>query len=121
MAYAYLTSVRVLVDVSLGEFDAALARSAAVSADYGASYLDHVYAGVGAALAHARTGSPRAAVNALDRADAIAVRTGDVVAKAVIALARSIVDPEREAGQGLELDVPLHGWRRLFESTMTQS
>ncbi|CAB4797981.1 MAG: AAA family ATPase [Actinobacteria bacterium] len=121
VAYAYLTSVRVLVDVSLGEFDAALARSAAVSADYGASYLDHVYAGVGAALAHARTGSPRAAVNALDRADAIAVRTGDVVAKAVIALARSIVDPEREAGQGLELDVPLHGWRRLFESTMTQS
>ncbi|CAB4710596.1 unannotated protein [freshwater metagenome] len=49
------------------------------------------------------------------------MRTGDVVAKAVIALARSIVDPEREAGQGLELDVPLHGWRRVFESTMTQS
>lgn len=116
----YLTSVRVLVDVTLGDFESALARSIAVASDHGASYLDHVYAGVGAALAQARLGSPRAAANALDRAEAIALRTGDVVAKAVIALARSILDPEWEAGQSLDLDVPLHGWRRLFESALAR-
>jgi len=118
--HPYLTSVRVLVDVALGDFDSALARGVAVSADHAASYLDHVYAGVGSALAQAQLGSPRAAANALDRADAIALRTGDVVAKAVIALARSILDPEWEAGQSLDLDVPLHGWRRLFESTLAR-
>ena len=112
----YLSAVRVLVEVGLGRYEEALERSVALSADLQASYLDHVYAGVGAALAHVRLGSPRAAIHALDRADAIAVRTGDVVAKAVVALARSVIDTEWEAGQALDLDVPLHGWRRLFDT-----
>jgi len=110
----YHRAVHVLVDVSLGRYDDALALAVELSGDTDASYLDHVYAGVGAALAHAGVGGPRAALHALDRADAITIRTGDVVARAVITLARSFIDTEWEAGQSLDLDVPMLGWRRLF-------
>lgn len=115
---AYVRSVGVLVDVALGRYETALEQAVEVSGDTTASYLDHVYAGVGAALAQVRLGSPRAAINALDRADALAIRTEDVVAKAVIALARTLIDDEWESGQRLDLDMPLHGWKRYLAQSL---
>ncbi len=116
----YLTSVKALVEVAVGSFEVALGDAAFTADQPGASYLDLVYAQVAAAFAHARLGSPRAAAASLDAAAVVAGNTGDVVAKALVALARSFIDGEQRGGDGPELDVPLHGWRRLFGDILEQ-
>ncbi len=112
----FFHAVQVLVHAAQGQIDAAVSLAAELSQDLSATYLDHVYAGLGAALAHAQSGSPRAVANALDRAHAVALRTGDVVAKAIIETARMSLHDGAQPENLPDVDVALHGWRRLFDA-----
>jgi tetratricopeptide (TPR) repeat protein len=110
----YLTSVRALVHLALGDAESSLADARATLEHRGASYLDRVYGGIAAAFAHARLEAPAAATKALDDAAAVADGTGDVVAQSLVELARSYLDGRQRSGDGPEFDQPFKGWRRLF-------
>lgn len=117
----FFHAVRVIVAAARGEVDEALDGAAAVTQHPGATYLDHVYAGLGSALAHTLAGSPRAVVNSLDRAHAVLLRTGDVVARAIVDLARAVFCEGVEPAEVPDVDVALHGWRRLFSLAANSS
>ena len=110
----YLSSVRALVCLAMGDYEAALADAKYTLDHAGASYLDRAYAGLAEAFAHSRLESPGAADAALAAAEATVGATGDVVAHDLLALGRSFLD----GGGDAEFELPLKGWRRLFTHVM---
>jgi hypothetical protein len=83
----YGSAVAALVHTADGRLDEALAAAAIVADAEGASYLDRVLALVGAGLAQVRVPDGDRTVDHLDRAAAIALAAGDLVAQAIVAAA----------------------------------
>jgi class 3 adenylate cyclase/tetratricopeptide (TPR) repeat protein len=112
----YLCAVRALARASTADAVGAIDDAELVWADSGASYLDRVMAGTAAAAAQMQLGDRESAIEQLDRALATAAGAGDVVARELVALTRSVVLSE---GTRHELDHLGAGWRVVAESLAT--
>jgi hypothetical protein len=84
-----------------------------VDADGGASYLDRVIAGTSAGAAAVQLGDRDDAAERFDRAHAIARTAGDMVARELVSLTRSVV--LREPSQH-EVGHLGSGWRAVAAS-----
>ena len=87
----YLLSARALAVAITGDPLGSISDADLVDADAGASYLDRVVAGASAAAAARQLHRTDEAVERFDRADATARVAGDVVARELVGLTRSVV------------------------------
>ena len=97
----YMLSVRALARAITGDPSGSLEDADLVAADAGASYLDRVIAGVSAGAADMQLGRRVEAIARFDDASATARVAGDVVARELAGLTRSVVLREpahQEAG-----------------------
>ena len=109
----YMCSVRALARAITADPSGAIDDADRVWGDVGASYLDRVIAGVAIGAARAQLGAGDAAAAEFDRAYAAASDAGDVVARELAMLTRSVVlsaEPLHETGH---LGV---GWRLVAAS-----
>lgn len=97
----YMLSVRALARAITGDPSGAIDDADQVAADPGASYLDRVIAGTSAAAAAMQLGQRDDSVARFDDASSTARVAGDVVARELVDLTRSVVlrePPQREVG-----------------------
>jgi class 3 adenylate cyclase/tetratricopeptide (TPR) repeat protein len=97
----YLLSVRALARALTADAVGAIGDAALVDADVGASYLDRVIAGVAAGAAAVQLARHDEALAGFERAHCAARAAGDVVARELVDLTRSVVLREpahQEAG-----------------------
>ncbi len=87
----YLLSVRSLTRAVTADPSGSIDDADLVVADAGASYLDQVIADTAAAAAEMQRGAFDAALDRFERAGSTAKRAGDVVARELVALTRSVV------------------------------
>jgi hypothetical protein len=87
----YLCAVRALARAMTGDPSGAVEDAERVDSDPGSSYLDRVIAGTAGAAAMMQRGLREVAVECFDRAGAVAHDAGDVVARDLVALTRSLV------------------------------
>ncbi len=87
----YLASVRALARAVTADPSGSIDDADLVDADAGSSYLDRVIAGIAAGAAAAQIGAHDDAVDRFDRASATALDAGDVVARELVGLTRSVV------------------------------
>jgi tetratricopeptide (TPR) repeat protein len=87
----YLLSVRALANALTGDPSASTSDADLVADDPGSSYLDRVIAGVSAGAAAMQLGRREEAVERFDRAAETARTAGDVIARELVGLTRSVV------------------------------
>lgn len=112
-ATPYLLSVRALAQAITGDPSAAIGDADLVVADAGASYLDRVIAGIAGGAAATQLGTRREAADRFELAHSTASVAGDVVARELSDLARSLVlgeAPHHEIGHLGP------GWKSVTES-----
>jgi class 3 adenylate cyclase/tetratricopeptide (TPR) repeat protein len=111
-AYPYASSVVALAAAISGDVDRALTAATAVHATQGATYLDRVFAGVGAAAAEMRAGRRDEGCEWLTRADVTARESGDVVARALTTAAWRVLVDRAPIG---DIDHLGPGWRTVLD------
>ncbi len=109
----YLCSVRALARAITADAVGAIDDADQVYADGGSSYLDRVIAGTAAAAAHLQLGARDAAVESFEQASAVASEAGDVVARELVALTRSVVLREGSLHESDHLGA---GWKVAADS-----
>jgi tetratricopeptide (TPR) repeat protein len=109
----YLCSVRALARAMTADPSGAIDDADVVEADGGASYLDRVIAGTAGATARMQLGDRQGAVDAFERSAAIAREAGDVVARELVSLVRSVVLSEECSSEVSHLG---SGWRVVADS-----
>ncbi len=109
----YLLSVRSLARAITADPSGSIDDADLVEADGGASYLDRVIAGTSAGAAAEQLGDRDDAVERFDRAHATARTAGDMVARELVSLTRSVV--LREPSQQ-EVGHLGPGWRAVAAS-----
>ena len=109
----YLCSVRALARAMTGDASGAIDDARHIAADPGSSYLDRVIGGTAGAAARMQLGAGSEAVECFDHAKAVADDAGDVVARELVALTRSVVLSEE---RHLEVGHLGAGWRLVAES-----
>jgi class 3 adenylate cyclase/tetratricopeptide (TPR) repeat protein len=109
----YLLSVRALARTITGDAAGAIEDADGVWVDPGSSYLDRVFAGTAAAAAQLQLRDRGAAVACFDRAKAIADDSGDVIARELVALTRSVVLEQRHHHELGHLGA---GWKVVADS-----
>jgi len=109
----YLCSVRSLARALTADPSGSIDDADQVIADGGASYLDQVVAGTASAAAQMQLGAREAAVDSFRRAHVTASEAGDVVARELVVLTRSVVLSE---GMHQELGHLGAGWKLVAAS-----
>jgi class 3 adenylate cyclase/tetratricopeptide (TPR) repeat protein len=109
----YLRSVRSLAGAITGDPSGAIADADEVWADPGSSYLDRVFAGTAAAAAQLQLANREAAVECFDRTVAVAGEAGDVIARELVTLTRSMLLDRRRHH---ELGHLGPGWKVVVDS-----
>jgi class 3 adenylate cyclase/tetratricopeptide (TPR) repeat protein len=109
----YLGSVRALARAMTADPAGAVDDAERVQADPGASYLDRVVAGTAGASSLMQLGDRDGAVECFDRAASTARTAGDVVARELVALVRSVVLSEECDHEVSHLG---SGWRLVADS-----
>ncbi len=109
----YLCAVRALARAITADAAGAIADGDRVWADGGSSYLDRVIAGSAAAAAQMQLGSRDASIDQFERAQATANEAGDVVARELVGLTRSVVLCEGAHHQADHLGA---GWKAVVDS-----
>jgi class 3 adenylate cyclase/tetratricopeptide (TPR) repeat protein len=109
----YALSVRSLARAITADPVGAIDDAERAGADGGASYLDRAIAGAAAAAAQMQLHRPEAAVATLERAFTSASEAGDVVARELVALTRSVV---LRGGPHLESGHLGAGWKIVVDS-----
>ena len=109
----YLLSVRALARAITGDPSGSLSDADLVDSDAGASYLDRVVAGTSAGAAEMQLGRRDEAIARFDDAFSTARAAGDVVARELVGLARSVV--LREPSQ-TEVGHLGSGWKSVAAS-----
>jgi len=109
----YLCSVRSLARALTADPSGSIDDADQVIADGGASYLDRVVAGTASAAAQMQLGAREAAVDSFRRAHVTASEAGDVVARELVVLTRSVVLSE---GMHQELGHLGAGWKLVAAS-----
>jgi tetratricopeptide (TPR) repeat protein len=112
-ATPYMLSVRALARAITGDPSGSIDDADLVAADAGASYLDRVIAGMSAGAAAMHLGQRDDAVARFDEASSTARATGDVVARELVGLTRSVVLHERSHQEAGHLG---SGWRSVAAS-----
>ncbi len=95
--------------------DDALALAAQIAATRGATYLDRIYGTIAEAAAHRQLGDLEECRWALDSAATMAGGSSDIVARAIVELARAALDGG-DPPPAAEGELALVGWRRLIRS-----
>jgi tetratricopeptide (TPR) repeat protein len=109
----YLCAVRALARAITADAVGAIADGDRVWADGGSSYLDQVIAGSAAAAAQMQLGARDASIDQFERAQATANEAGDVVARELVGLTRSVVLREESHHQADHLGA---GWKTVVDS-----
>lgn len=109
----YHWSVRALARAITSDAAGAIADADRVESDGGSSYLDRVIAGTAAAAARMQLGQRDAAVADFDRAHATASEAGDVVARELVGLTRSVVSHDEDRQELVHLG---DGWKAVAAS-----
>jgi tetratricopeptide (TPR) repeat protein len=112
-ATPYLLSVRALARAITGDPSGSIDDADLVAADAGASYLDRVIAGMSAGAAAMHLGQRDDAVARFDDASSTARATGDVMARELVGLTRSVVLHEPSHQEAGHLG---SGWRSVAAS-----
>ncbi len=109
----YLFAVRALARAITADAAGAIDDADRVWADGGSSYLDRVIAGIASAAAHMQLGARDASVDQFERAQATANAAGDVVARELVVLTRSVVLREESHDESDHLGA---GWKVAADS-----
>ncbi len=109
----YMSSVRALARAITADPTGSIDDADLVDFDVGATYLDRVVAGIAAGGAAAQIGERDQATERFDRAHSTAHTAGDVVARELVDLTRSIVLREHTHQEGGHLG---SGWRTVAAS-----
>jgi tetratricopeptide (TPR) repeat protein len=109
----YMLSVRALARAITGDPSGSIEDSELVAADAGASYLDRVIAGTSAGAAAMQLGQRDDSVARFDDASSTARAAGDVVARELVGLTRSVVLHEPSHQEAGHLGA---GWRSVASS-----
>ncbi len=109
----YMLSVRALAQAMTGDPSGSIVDAGLVDDDSGASYLDRVIAGTSAGAAAMQLGQRDDAVARFDDASATARSAGDVVARELVGLTRSVVLHEPADHDAGHLG---SGWRSVASS-----
>ncbi len=109
----YLWSVRALARAITSDAAGAIADADRVESDGGSSYLDRVIAGTAAAAAKMQLGQRDAAAAEFDRARSTASEAGDVVARELVGLTRSVVCRSDDRQEPVHLG---DGWKAVAAS-----
>jgi tetratricopeptide (TPR) repeat protein len=112
-ATPYMLSVRALARAITGDPSGAIDDADLVAADAGASYLDRVVAATSAGAAALQLGQRDDAVARFDDASSTARAAGDVVARELVLLTRSVVLHESSHQEAGHLG---SGWRSVAAS-----
>jgi len=109
----YVCSVRALARAITADPSGAIDDAEWVAADEGSSYLDRVIAGTAGAAAQLQLGEREAAIESFERAHAIARVAGDVVARELVQLTRSVVLRDGSHQEAGHLGA---GWKLVADS-----
>jgi hypothetical protein len=109
----YMLSVRALARAITGDPSGSIDDADLVAADAGASYLDRVIAGTSAGAAAMQLGQRDDSLSRFDDASSTARETGDVVARELVGLTRSLVLREPSHQEAGHLG---SGWRSVAVS-----
>jgi class 3 adenylate cyclase/tetratricopeptide (TPR) repeat protein len=112
MTSPFAEAALALVAAAEGAGAEAVERAGRVVTDPASTYLDRAYAWIAAAFGHARTGDVEAAASAVDRAQEVVQRTGDVTARAIVAVTRARIGGGDATA--VPADAPIPGWRLLL-------
>ncbi len=112
-ATPYLRAVRALARAITADPLGSIDDADRVWSDSGASYLDRVIAGVSTGAARMQLGTRDAATDEFDRAHSVASEAGDVVARELVTLTRSVVLGEQSQHEIGHLGA---GWRLVADS-----
>jgi tetratricopeptide (TPR) repeat protein len=113
--HPFADSVSALVLAMAHEPQRALTHATAALEAPGATYLDLIFANIGAGSAHLQLGERERADDAFQAAAAKAAAVGDVVAIALATHAQQRVLGDGTAGNDEESDLA-DGWRRVVEA-----
>lgn len=109
----YMLAVRALARAMTADPVGAIADAQSVSADGASSYLDRTIADIAGAASQLQLGEDDAAAEMFGRASGVTAEAGDIIARELVALARSAMSTEPQPTHVEHLGL---GWRTVVDT-----